>query len=77
MNTRGFHAVSIPRAAYGYLSDQDLNVFEKALGKNGVQTDDLDPYNIDFLKAYKGMNFFRPNFKHSTLWRKRSKGTPY
>lgn len=43
-----------PRASYARLEDEDLTKFEAILGKKNVQTDDLDPYNTDFLKAYKG-----------------------
>uniref|UniRef100_A0A915C694 D-2-hydroxyglutarate dehydrogenase, mitochondrial n=1 Tax=Parascaris univalens TaxID=6257 RepID=A0A915C694_PARUN len=36
------------------IEDNDLSVFEKILGKNNVLTEDLDPYNTDFLHIYKG-----------------------
>lgn len=43
-----------PRADYSVLSDDDLKHFERILGGRNVQTDDLDPFNTDFLRAYKG-----------------------
>ncbi|VDK31280.1 unnamed protein product [Gongylonema pulchrum] len=52
---RGFASVKpLPRASYACLEDKDLTHFEAIVGSRDVQTDDLDPYNIDFLKAYKG-----------------------
>uniref|UniRef100_A0A0N5AT80 D-2-hydroxyglutarate dehydrogenase, mitochondrial n=1 Tax=Syphacia muris TaxID=451379 RepID=A0A0N5AT80_9BILA len=49
-----YHSAAVPRAAYAVIDDHDLSAFEKIVGKNGVNTCDVDPYNTDFLKAYKG-----------------------
>ncbi|VDM28890.1 unnamed protein product [Toxocara canis] len=43
-----------PRANYAVLQDCDMSFFEKLLGAKKVRTDDLDPFNKDFLNAYKG-----------------------
>ncbi|VDM47763.1 unnamed protein product [Toxocara canis] len=43
-----------PRDNFSVLEDSDLSAFEKILGNNNVQTDDLAPYNTDFLHIYKG-----------------------
>lgn len=53
-----------PRGQYSVLCDQDLNLFESIVGQKNCQTSDLDPYNTDWLKAYKGthlINFFSLN----------------
>lgn len=46
-----------PRGKFSMIEDNDLSAFEKILGKNNVLTEDLDPYNTDFLHIYKGENF--------------------
>ncbi|VDK45564.1 unnamed protein product [Anisakis simplex] len=52
---RSIASVSAPqRANYALLHDSDLSFFDRIVGKENVRTDDLDPYNTDFLKAYKG-----------------------
>uniref|UniRef100_F1L4I4 D-2-hydroxyglutarate dehydrogenase, mitochondrial n=1 Tax=Ascaris suum TaxID=6253 RepID=F1L4I4_ASCSU len=43
-----------PRGKFSVIEDNDLSAFEKILGKNNVLTEDLDPYNTDFLHIYKG-----------------------
>lgn len=43
-----------PRAAYAILKDKDVKYFEGIVGEKNVITEDLDPFNTDFLKAYKG-----------------------
>ncbi|CAD5218025.1 unnamed protein product [Bursaphelenchus xylophilus] len=42
------------RGDFGRLEDKDLSAFERICGSNNVLKDDLDPYNIDFVKWYKG-----------------------
>ncbi|CAD5212593.1 unnamed protein product [Bursaphelenchus okinawaensis] len=51
---RLFSDKAVARGDYGRLEDKDLNVFEKICGSNNVLKDDLDPYNVDFMKWYKG-----------------------
>ncbi|KHN73046.1 hypothetical protein Tcan_01853 [Toxocara canis] len=46
-----------PRGNFSVLEDSDLSAFEKILGNNNVQTDDLAPYNTDFLHIYKGISY--------------------
>ncbi|VDK21736.1 unnamed protein product [Anisakis simplex] len=42
------------RGNFAVLDDSDLSVFERLIGKNNVETNDLQPYNCDFLHIYKG-----------------------
>lgn len=56
-----------PRANYAVLQDCDLSFFEKLIGKKNVRTDDIDPFNTDFLKAYKGILLRRSICIHSDI----------
>ncbi|KAI6183501.1 D-2-hydroxyglutarate dehydrogenase, mitochondrial [Aphelenchoides bicaudatus] len=42
------------RGEYAVLNYQDVQHFEQLIGKSNVLTEDLDPYNVDFMKWYKG-----------------------
>lgn len=42
------------RGNYAQLNDKDVAHFEQLLGKNHVLTEDLDGYNICFLKRIRG-----------------------
>lgn len=43
------------RGEYAVLNDQDLQSFEQIVGKQNVLTEELDTYNTDFMKWYKGL----------------------
>ncbi|KAI1726728.1 FAD binding domain-containing protein [Ditylenchus destructor] len=42
------------RKCFAQISDKDLQFFESILGRQNVKTNDLDEYNVDFMKWYKG-----------------------
>uniref|UniRef100_A0AC35FLV5 FAD-binding PCMH-type domain-containing protein n=1 Tax=Panagrolaimus sp. PS1159 TaxID=55785 RepID=A0AC35FLV5_9BILA len=42
------------RGSYGHLKDSDINIFEKICGKNNVKTDDLNGFNFDWMKQFRG-----------------------
>ncbi|KAH8288268.1 hypothetical protein KR044_010637 [Drosophila immigrans] len=44
----------VQRGNYAELSDKDVSHFEQLLGKNHVLTEDLDGYNVCFLKRIRG-----------------------
>lgn len=45
---------NVTRGNYAQLNDKDVAHFEQLLGKNHVLTEDLDGYNICFLKRIRG-----------------------
>jgi hypothetical protein len=42
------------RDDFSALTDVDVNFFTRLLGNNGVRTKELDNFNTDFMKWYKG-----------------------
>lgn len=44
----------VQRGNYAELNDKDVSHFEQLLGKNHVLTEDLEGYNICFLKRIRG-----------------------
>lgn len=46
--------VDAKRGDFANLSNKDLKHFEGIVGKTNVLVEELDPYNIDFMKWYKG-----------------------
>lgn len=56
---RSFSTLKLPdRLDFSKLSDKEIGVFERILGKNNVIQEDLDNYNVDFMKWYKGKTIF-------------------
>ena len=47
-------ASQVPRGDYAVLTDADVSHFESILDRNSVKTTELDQYNVDFMKWYKG-----------------------
>lgn len=45
---------NVQRGNYAQLNDKDVSHFEQLLGKNYVLTEDLEGYNICFLKRIRG-----------------------
>lgn len=45
---------NVQRGNYATLTDKDVAHFEQLLGKNFVLTEDLEGYNICFLKRIRG-----------------------
>ncbi|VDM38457.1 unnamed protein product [Toxocara canis] len=53
--TRRVSTVVPPRRGpYAELNDGDIAQFERILGSKNVLTSDLDPYNVDWMKWFKG-----------------------
>uniref|UniRef100_A0A1I8ARF6 D-2-hydroxyglutarate dehydrogenase, mitochondrial n=1 Tax=Steinernema glaseri TaxID=37863 RepID=A0A1I8ARF6_9BILA len=54
--SRRFFASSVipKRAPFAVLSDKDIAFFEGTVGKGNVRTQDLEDYNVDWMKWYKG-----------------------
>lgn len=46
--------VSVERADFAYLTDKDLNHFRSLIGTKNVLVEELDSYNTDWMKWYKG-----------------------
>jgi hypothetical protein len=46
------------RRDFAYLADSDLKHFESLVGKSNVLVEELDAYNVDFMKWYKGLFFY-------------------
>jgi hypothetical protein len=44
----------VERAGFAYLNDKDLNHFRSLIGPNNVLVEELDAYNTDFMRWYKG-----------------------
>lgn len=47
----------VQRGNYASLTDQDINAFEKIVGKTRILTggDDVEAYNVDWLHSVRGM----------------------
>ncbi|KAK0394787.1 hypothetical protein QR680_000933 [Steinernema hermaphroditum] len=56
--SRRFFASSVvpKRAPYAVLSNRDVTFFENTVGKGNVRTEELEDYNIDWMKWYKGQS---------------------
>lgn len=50
-----FYSTTERSSNYATLNDQDLSYFERLLEKKNVLTEDLDIYNVDWMKWYKGL----------------------
>ena len=56
---RRFLSSSVSRnPIFGKLEDKDVSVFQSILGASNVKTTDIDGFNEDWMKWYKGL-FYR------------------
>lgn len=39
---------------FNKIKNEDINFFKQVIGENGVKTEDLEGFNIDWLKLHQG-----------------------
>lgn len=53
IGTNKFYS-SFKYSRFATIDDSDLKFFESLLGKSSVRTNDIDDFNTDFMKWYRG-----------------------
>jgi hypothetical protein len=65
-----FSTLKFKRGDFARLVDSDITHFESIVGKENVKTTELDLYNTDWMKSFKGESLklkLRPPSGHQTL----------
>ena len=54
---RRFFSSSVSRnPIFAQLEDKDVSIFQRILGASNVKTTDIDDFNQDWMKWYKGLS---------------------